>query len=39
LTRTLPAVEPKEKLLNVFAVSTQHADSPGIAEITGTVRL
>jgi hypothetical protein len=38
LTRTLPAVAPKEKLLNVFAVSTQHAEIPGIVEITGTAR-
>src|SRR6267143_2034885 len=35
LTRTLPAVKPKEKLLNVFPVSIQQAARPGIAEIAG----
>jgi hypothetical protein len=34
----LPAVDPKEKLLNVFPVSTQQAATPGIVEITGTTR-
>src|SRR5437762_5577481 len=37
-TRMLPAVKPKEKPLNVFAVSTQQAERPGIVEITGTAR-
>jgi hypothetical protein len=29
---------PKEKLLNVFAVSTQQAEMPGIVESAGTAR-
>ena len=33
-----PAVAPKEKLLNVFPVSTQQAVRPGTVEITGATR-
>src|SRR3989442_305323 len=37
-TKMVPAVAPKEKLLNVFPVSTQQAVRPGIVEITGATR-
>ena len=34
----LPAVEPMEKLLNAFPVSSQQAESPGRDEMAGATR-